>query len=156
MGPRGALHSFGEQADGRVFEWRIVARLLGYLRPYWRRMLAALAFMLVASALTLATPYLVKLAIDQSIANGDISGLTTIALLTAATFVGIYVTSAFQRYLLSWVGQRVLATLRSQLPETLMAGMGRKLPLTISRKCCPTAAGLCLLLSDGAAATRPR
>src|SRR5262245_15584638 len=121
MGPRGALHSFGEQADGRIFEWHIVVRLLGYLRPYWPRMLAALAFMLVASALTLATPYLVKLAIDQSIANGDISGLTTIALLTAATFVGIYVTSAFQRYLLSWVGQRVLATLRSQLFRHLQA-----------------------------------
>jgi ABC-type multidrug transport system fused ATPase/permease subunit len=121
MGPRGALHSFGENVDGRAFEWRIVARLLGYLRPYWRRMLAALVFMLVASALTLATPYLVKLAIDQSIASGDTDGLATIALLTAATFVGIYVASAIQRYLLAWVGQRVLATLRSQLFRHLQA-----------------------------------
>ncbi len=115
MGPRGALHSFGEQSDGRAFEWRIVARLLRYLRPYRRRMLVALTFMLVESVLTLTTPYLVKQAIDQSIASGDISGLTIIALLIAATFVGIYVAVAFQTYLLGWVGDRVLAALRSQL-----------------------------------------
>jgi ABC-type multidrug transport system fused ATPase/permease subunit len=121
MGPRGALHSFGEHVDGRAFEWRIVARLLAYLRPYWRRMLVALALMLVASALTLTTPYLVKVALDQHIASGDTQGLTTIALLTAATFVGIYVASAFQRYLLAWVGQRVLATLRSRLFRHLQA-----------------------------------
>jgi ABC-type multidrug transport system fused ATPase/permease subunit len=121
MGPRGALHSFGDQAEGRVFDRQIVARLLAYLRPYWRQMLAALALMLVASGLTLATPYLVKVAIDQYIVRGQTQGLTLIALLTAATFVGIYLASAGQRYLLSWVGQQVLATLRAQLFRHLQA-----------------------------------
>jgi len=115
MGPRSALHSFGDQAESRAFEWRIVARLLQYLRPYWQRLLVALVLTLLASALTLASPYLVKVAIDRYIVQGETNGLTTIALLTAATFVGIYVVSAFQRYLLAWVGQRLLATLRSQM-----------------------------------------
>ncbi len=116
MGPRGVLHRFGEASDeGRVFDRRIVLRLLVFLQPHWKRMAAAFLLMLVASALTLAAPYLVKVAIDEPIAQGDAARLARIALLIAATFAGLYVTSAGQRYLLSWVGQRVLATFRSQL-----------------------------------------
>jgi ABC-type multidrug transport system fused ATPase/permease subunit len=115
MGPRGAIQSFGEGEEGRAFDRRVITRLLGYLRPHSWRMAAAFALTLVASGLTLAAPYLVKVAIDQPIAQGDAAGLTRIALLTAAAFVGLYFASAGQQYLLSWVGQRVLATLRSQL-----------------------------------------
>jgi ABC-type multidrug transport system fused ATPase/permease subunit len=121
MGPRGALHSFGEHADGRAFDGRTIARLLAFVRPHWARMLAALALMLVASGLTLVTPYLVKVAIDGHIVRGETAGLTNVALMIAGTFVGIYLASAGQRYLLGWVGQRVLATLRGQLFRHLQA-----------------------------------
>ncbi len=115
MGPRGALDRFGDKVEGRAFNPRVVLRLLACLHPYWRRMTVAFVLMLIASALTLATPYLIKVAIDQPIAQGDLAGLSRIALLTAAAFVGLYVASAGQQYLLSWVGQRVLASLRAQL-----------------------------------------
>ncbi|GAB4146836.1 MAG: hypothetical protein Fur0021_05200 [Candidatus Promineifilaceae bacterium] len=86
MGPRGALERFGEEVaehtiDWRSTGWRVIVRLLAYLRPYWRRMAAAFLCMLLASALTLSTPYLVKVAIDQYITVGDAAGLTRIALL---------------------------------------------------------------------------
>jgi ABC-type multidrug transport system fused ATPase/permease subunit len=78
-------------------------------------MVLAFVLMLIASALTLTAPYLIKVAIDQPIAAGDAEGLLRIALWTAATFAGIFLSSAGRQYLLSWVGQRVLATLRAQL-----------------------------------------
>ncbi len=115
MGPRSAMESFGEEIEGRAFDRRVVVRLLAFLRPHWRRMAAAFALMLIASALTLAAPYLIKVAIDQHIAQGDAAGLTRIALLIAATFVGLYLASSLQQYLLSWVGQQVLAAMRAQL-----------------------------------------
>ena len=115
MGPGGALRRFGDEVDGQAFAWPVVVRLLLYVRPYWRRMALALLLMLLASALTLLTPYLIKIAIDEHMLRGDLAGLSRIALLTAAAFVGIYVASAGQRYLLAWVGQRVLATLRDRL-----------------------------------------
>ncbi|MDI9549427.1 MAG: ABC transporter ATP-binding protein [Chloroflexota bacterium] len=119
MGPGRALRGLGEEREGRAFDRRVVVRLLAYLQPYRGRMLGAVALMFLSTGLTLATPYLVKIAIDDYIAAGDASGLTRIALLTAAAFGGIYVTAAGQTYLLSWVGQKVLATLRSQLFEHL-------------------------------------
>ncbi len=115
MGPGGAIERFGEHRADRAFDLYIATRLLAYLRPHWRRMLAALALVLVSSALTLSAPYLIKIAIDENIARGDAAGLTQVALLLAGVFVGTYLTTAALQYLLSWVGQQVLATLRAQL-----------------------------------------
>lgn len=121
MGPGGVLESFGDKPEGRAFDRRIALRLLGFLRPYRRQMIAALALMLAASALSLATPYLVKVAIDTNIAQRDLPGLTRTALLIAAVWGALYGATAGQRWLLSWVGLRVLATLRRDLFRHLQA-----------------------------------
>jgi ABC-type multidrug transport system fused ATPase/permease subunit len=84
-------------------------------------MIAATALMLASSALTLTVPYIVKVAIDQYIAPNDSAGLTGIALVLAVVFIGIYATTAGLNYLLSWIGQHVLATLRAQLVRHLQA-----------------------------------
>ena len=121
MGPRRAIENLGEHAESRAFDLYIARQLLAYLRPYWKRMAFAIALVLVTSALTLSAPYLIKIAIDQPIARGDAAGLTQIALLLAGVFVATYLTTAAVQYLLSWVGQQVLATLRAQLFRHLQA-----------------------------------
>ncbi|MBN2469857.1 MAG: ABC transporter ATP-binding protein [Anaerolineae bacterium] len=121
MGPRGALERFGGQDEGAAFNPRVVLRLLQYIRPYWRQMLLTFGLMLVSSAMTLLSPYLVKLAIDQAIVEGDFARLQTVSLLMLGAFVCLYAASSWQRYLLSWVGQRVLANLRDQLFRHLQA-----------------------------------
>ncbi|HSR34073.1 MAG TPA: ABC transporter transmembrane domain-containing protein, partial [Anaerolineae bacterium] len=115
MGPRGAIERFGEGQEGRAFDWRIIVRLLAYVRPHWQRMAVAFLLMLAATGLTLVTPYLIKVAIDGPITQGDWTGLNRIALLAAASFAGLYVATSGQSYQLSWVGLRVLANLRAQL-----------------------------------------
>jgi len=100
---------------GRAFDPHILQRLLAYLRPHRRRMAAAVALMVVASALALLTPYLTKVAIDGYITHHDAAGLARVSALMAAAFVGAYLASAGQSYLLGWVAQRVLATMRDQL-----------------------------------------
>jgi ATP-binding cassette subfamily B multidrug efflux pump len=115
MGPRGALESYGDKVDGQVFNLGIVVRLLTYVKPYWRRMVIAFISMLGTTALTLLVPFLVKLAIDEAIVEGDQARLDTISLFILLASLGVYATSALQRYLLSWVGQRVLADLRAEL-----------------------------------------
>ncbi len=119
MGPRSALEDFGSSSEkferGQVFNRRIILRLLEFLRPFRWQMALAFLCMLVESGFTLLTPYLIKIAIDENIAQGDLAALTQTALLIAASFIGLFFASAGQRYLVSWVGQRVLGNLRSQL-----------------------------------------
>lgn len=114
-GPRGMIRMAGKSEDSRAFDARIVMRLLTFVRPYWQRMSIAFFLMLIASALTLLTPYLIKIAIDDHITNGNLDGLDRIAIWTTLAFLGTYFTTAGQRFLLGWVGQQVLATLRNQL-----------------------------------------
>ena len=115
MGPRGALNSFGKEEEGAAFNRHVVRRMLGYLRPHRGKMLAALALVILTSALSLAVPYLIGRAIDKHIAVGDLPGLTRISLLIAALYLSLAAATAGQTYLLSWTGQRALASMRDQL-----------------------------------------
>lgn len=115
-GPRGMIENFGRKQDGgRAFDKRIFMRLLAYIKPHSKLMALSFLLMLVVTALTLLTPYLIAIAIDHYIVGGDMGGLTTISLAIIASYAGIYGATAGQNYTLSWVGQKVLATLRSQL-----------------------------------------
>ena len=117
MGPRGALEDFsnGVEPQDQVFDRHVLRRLLQFLKPYTRQMLMAVVLMLVATALTLLTPYLLKIAVDTYITGGDQAGLIRVSIYTAAAFIGLYVFTALQNYLLSWVGQHVLANMRRDL-----------------------------------------
>ena len=115
MGPGQALaRALANQADKERIDGRVILRLLQFLLPHWRRMAVAGVLMLLSSGLSLAAPYLTKVAIDQNIAGGDTAGLLRTALLMTGSFVGLYFTTAAQQYLLSWVGQRILFTLRAK------------------------------------------
>jgi ABC-type multidrug transport system fused ATPase/permease subunit len=121
MGPRGALHRFGQEEGGQLFNQRVVVRMLAYLKPYGRYMALATFLMLIATGMTLVVPYLIKIAIDEHIVQGSTSGLIRVASQIAGSFVLLYVASAGQRYLLGWVGQRVLANLRDEMFRHLQA-----------------------------------
>ncbi len=118
-GPGDALRSLANEKEGKAFDPHVTRRLLAFLRPHTTKMVLAFVLMLVATALTLAVPYLIKVAIDGAIVARDVDGLGRISLLMTAAFVGLYISTAGQRYLLSWVGQQVLATLRARLMEHL-------------------------------------
>ena len=117
LGPRSLLEDFGsiDGKGGNVYNPRVVRRMLAYLKPHKWRMVAALLLTLVQSGLTLLTPYLIKVAIDQQITQRDLAGLVRIAILLAITFILLFVVTSLQSYTLAWIGQRVLATLREDL-----------------------------------------
>jgi ATP-binding cassette subfamily B multidrug efflux pump len=120
-GPHGMLRRMGKEDEeaGQAFNVHIIRRLLVFVKPYWRSMIVSFFLMLVTSGLGLAAPYLVKVAIDQYITQGDLAGLNRVALLMAATFVGLYITTGAQDYLLSRTGQHVLADMRGKLIQHL-------------------------------------
>ena len=115
MGPRGALNRFGHEREGRAFDARVVRRMLAYLAPYRGKMALAIVLVIITSGLTLSIPYLVGVAIDDFIVAGDLPGLTRVSLLIAGIYIALFVATAAQSYLLSWTGQRVLASMRAEL-----------------------------------------
>jgi ABC-type multidrug transport system fused ATPase/permease subunit len=115
QGPGGLIEGMGREAAGTAFDPRVVRRLLGFVRPHAGKLAISLLCTVAASGLALATPYLMKVAIDDDITKGDLAGLARTAALLTAAFVAGYVATSLQRFLLSWIGQRVLATMRGDL-----------------------------------------
>lgn len=113
-GPRSMLRAHAG-SEGRAIDPHVIRRLTAYLRPYRKHMAAASVAMLAVTTLSLAAPWLIQLAIDDAIAAGDLPRLGLISGLLVLTFLGTYAAHALQTYLLSWVGQRMLATMRAQL-----------------------------------------
>ena len=109
------LQSLGRETEGRAFDVRITARLLSFLAPFRRPIVLAVLAMLASSALGIASPWLLKVAIDRDIPAGDARGLAVTAAMLAVTFAGAYLFTALQRGLIARVGNALLAGLRSRL-----------------------------------------
>ncbi|MDH3298533.1 MAG: hypothetical protein OEM96_09690, partial [Gemmatimonadota bacterium] len=60
-----------EESLGKAYDARLMRRLLGYLRPYWLQVAAAIAMLILASGLELVGPWLTRLAIDRAFPEAD-------------------------------------------------------------------------------------
>src|SRR5687767_5463638 len=104
-----------EEVLGKAYDARLMRRLLGYLRPHKWFVLGAL-LALIGDALTqLAPPYLVKIAIDQYIAQGDLTGLNNIALAYLAVLIASFSLEYAQTYMMQMIGQRIMFDMRMQI-----------------------------------------
>jgi ATP-binding cassette subfamily B protein len=104
-----------EEVLGKAYDARLMRRLMGYLRPYWPQVLIALAAIVGASLLQLAQPYLMKIAIDEHIAQGSMEGLERLALAFLALLVGSFALEYIQTWTLQNTGQRIMFDMRMQI-----------------------------------------
>lgn len=100
-----------EDLDAR-FNRRHFRRLLGFARPYRKKMVAASFFIIVGSAAQVSVPWLIQRAIDHHIAPRDVSGLLQIAVVFLAVILVHLFTHRRRIYLMSWIGQHVLYHMR--------------------------------------------
>ena len=87
--------------------------LLPFLRPYRGMMVAALGALLMATVAMLALPVALRQLIDHVVAAKDASTLDRylIGFLVASLMLGVF--GALRFYLVTWLGERVVADLRS-------------------------------------------
>src|SRR5918999_5187892 len=101
-----------EEVLGKAYDFRLIKRLWKFITPYKRLFWAAMLLLPLQQAFGLAQPYLMKIGIDQYIAQRDLSGLQTVGLLFLAALAGETATVFFHYYLTMLVAQRCLADLR--------------------------------------------
>ncbi len=110
----------GQQGDidedgTRLYDQRVVIRLLGYLGPYKREVALSLAGVFVYTLATVAIPAIVAIGVDRYIATGDLTGLNTLIGLFGVVLVVHYVSNYTHQLLLARVSQRVIYDLRRDL-----------------------------------------
>ena len=90
-------------------------RLLRYLRPYKAQVAIALAAIIAGSSLQLVQPWLMKVAIDQYIATGNLAGLDWIAAAFLVTLLASFGLEYLQTWTLQMTGQRIMFDMRMQI-----------------------------------------
>jgi len=89
--------------------------LLGYCKPYKKRLAAALACMILSSIFGIIPPWLIKNIVDDVLINKEASTLNLLAI----GIITLYILKALfgygHMYLMTWVGQKVVIDIRLEL-----------------------------------------
>lgn len=95
--------------------------LAGFLRPYRMRIFAALIALAAAASATLVLPYAVRLVIDRGFAAGSPEHIARyfLGLLVVVVFMGA--ASATRFYIVSWLGERVVADVRLRVHQHILS-----------------------------------
>ena len=104
-----------EEALGKAYDARLMKRLLEYLRPYKWPVALAIAILLAASLLQVVGPWLTQIAIDDAIPDRNTSLLATLAAAYLASIMVGFVLLYAQTVLTTWLGQRVMYDLRTEI-----------------------------------------
>jgi ATP-binding cassette, subfamily B, multidrug efflux pump len=119
-----------EEVVGKVYDSRLMRRLLVYMWPYKWAVVVSLAFLLVNSVLQVVGPLLMKMAIDRYLAPADQrsstpidawlaadpwTGLAQVSIVYLAAIIGILVMEFGQTYLMQRTGQKAMFDLRRDL-----------------------------------------
>jgi ATP-binding cassette subfamily B protein len=94
--------------------------LAPFLAPYWRVLAAALASLLVAAAAQLTLPIALRFLIDEGLSTRDAVTINRyfVFFLAAAVVFGSF--AALRLYLVSWLGERVVADIRTSVYDRVI------------------------------------
>ncbi|HFE45391.1 MAG TPA: ATP-binding cassette domain-containing protein [Nannocystis exedens] len=116
-----------EKVD-RVRAWPRLKRLFRYTRPYRWRLVAAMFCLAGGSALGLVYPYFFGelsnaafTGLDSEEAAGALASINKNTLILVAVFIGQSVFVFFRHYLMTWLGERVVADIRIDIFRQLVA-----------------------------------
>jgi ATP-binding cassette subfamily B protein len=100
---------------GKAYDARLMARILRYLRPYWKLLAIAFVFLMLQTGTQLLGPYITKIAIDRYIAAKDVAGLDRMALAYLGVTVLGFIVLFVQTYTTQFTGQRAMHDLRMDI-----------------------------------------
>lgn len=98
----------------------LILMLLRFVAPFWKQLIGVFIMLLIVTGLSLLPPYLIQLAVDGPITNGNLRDLVPIALVYFASIPALFILRFGQIYLLQTVGQDALVEMRQALFETIM------------------------------------
>ena len=124
------MSNSSDDVVGKVYDSRLMGRLLKYLRPYkWQAGVSFVAVLLKAAS-DVVGPFLFKVGIDnyltskhpehpswlaRHLSQNPVTGITQLASIYLSALLLTYLFEFVQTYLIQWMGQKVMFDLRSQI-----------------------------------------
>jgi len=110
-----------EELLGQALDRTLLKRIFGFVWPYKKELVVAVALLPVISLFEIAQPYLLKKAIDEHISIGRLAGLDRVGLAYLGALLGQYAASFAQIYLTQLIGQRGMNSLRVRVHEHVLS-----------------------------------
>ncbi len=118
-----------DEVLGKVYDGRLMRRLLTYLRPYRLQVVLSAVAVIIKAATDVLGPYLVKTAVDTYMTGesrqlswlarhldpAPMTGITQLGLIYLAALLLTFGLEFVQTYLMQWTGQKIMFDLRSQI-----------------------------------------
>ena len=115
MGPRGFLTDEEKQNAPKV-SWKLVKRILSYLKPYWLQFLLVFLAILVSAGIGLLPSIITSKIVDDALIKYRDMGLL-LKLLAAAfgTMIASEVIGVLESYINEWIGSKIICDMRNQM-----------------------------------------
>ena len=122
-----STHVVESDVPAKLFDKKLLRRMMGYVRPYRARMLAAFSIIIPMTLLMNYLPMLIKQAIDRYLTPGvelsaeaRLDGLTGIAWTFLIIAAVVFVMRFVHGYLLTLIGQRIIFDMRADIFAKIM------------------------------------
>lgn len=109
-----SLEMADEDLEGK-FNWYTIKNFVPYISSYKKWTISSITLMLVYTALNLANPFLIGLAIDDFISQNNLEGLALLSVVLIVVNVLMWQAQYWQVWTMSWAGQQVLYHLSSDM-----------------------------------------
>lgn len=109
-----SLASSDEEESGNL-TIALMRRFVPYLAKYRGTLVVSMICMLLYTALNIANPFLIGLAIDQFISKGDLHGMIVMTIILLVVNVGLWQAQYWQIWTMSWCGEQILFDLSSDM-----------------------------------------
>ncbi len=112
---------FQDEQKRYLGDFKLWGRLLKFILPQWKWVLAAVGLAFIITGVSLVWPRLVQLAMDKYILNNSVptaarvEGVNRLAYIFLLVIVIGFIANFFQVIALEWTGQRIMQSLRQRL-----------------------------------------
>jgi ATP-binding cassette subfamily B protein len=118
-----------DEVVGKVYDGRLMRRLLTYLRPYRLQVFLSGIAVIIKAATDVLGPYLVKTAVDtymtgtphelswlaRHLNSAPMKGITQLGIIYLGALLLTFGLEFVQTYVMQWTGQKIMFDLRSQI-----------------------------------------
>lgn len=94
---------------------KLLLRILLYVKPYWKHVAFSFALLFMGGVLQMVQPYLTGRLVDDVLYPGRMSALWGFVGILGLVFVVRAFVSGLRQYLMTWLGQRIVRDLRSEV-----------------------------------------
>ncbi len=94
---------------------KLLKKLLVYLKPYIPQVILSMIILLCTGVLSLAPPFLTGRLVDEVLLEGDLVQLRNLVIALGLVHLFSSVLSGIKTYIMTWLGQKVIRDLRSNV-----------------------------------------